>query len=190
LGSWIHPGYFYPSLLAELGRGQMKSIIALSYSLITILAVFVLLGVLIAAANLYGLYASLALGLYTIIAFIRPFQPAVPPRCQVCFASFPTSELGEWLVYERAEPEWTVSEWLTGEASPNRASRHLEVGTLVERVMKIVADPALPSSQCLAACAVSTSDRLITVSGIGGFCEPNTQYQQPPGPHQQSRLHS
>jgi hypothetical protein len=24
---------------------------------------------------------------------------------------------------------------------------------------------------------------LNTVSGIGGFCEPNTQYQPPPGPH-------
>ena len=24
---------------------------------------------------------------------------------------------------------------------------------------------------------------LATVSGIGGFCEPNTQFQSPPGPH-------
>jgi uncharacterized protein DUF3551 len=24
---------------------------------------------------------------------------------------------------------------------------------------------------------------LATVSGIGGFCEPNTQFQPPPGPH-------
>ena len=27
-----------------------------------------------------------------------------------------------------------------------------------------------------------------TVSGIGGFCQPNTQYQPPPGPHSLSRV--
>jgi hypothetical protein len=43
-------------------------------------------------------------------------QPLVPPRCQVCLASFPPSELGDWLAYERAEPEWSVVEWLTGQA--------------------------------------------------------------------------
>jgi hypothetical protein len=42
-------------------------------------------------------------------------QPVLPPRCQVCFASFPPSELGDWLAYERAEPEWTVGEWLAGQ---------------------------------------------------------------------------
>ena len=28
---------------------------------------------------------------------------------------------------------------------------------------------------------------LATVSGIGGFCEPNTQYRPPPGPHRRYR---
>jgi Protein of unknown function (DUF3551) len=28
---------------------------------------------------------------------------------------------------------------------------------------------------------------LLTVSGIGGFCEPNTLYQAPPGPHRHYR---
>jgi Protein of unknown function (DUF3551) len=32
---------------------------------------------------------------------------------------------------------------------------------------------------------------MATVSGIGGFCNQNTQYQPPPGPHpQQLRLHT
>jgi hypothetical protein len=44
-------------------------------------------------------------------------KPVLPPRCQVCFVSFPPSELGDWLVYERAEPEWNVAEWLTGQTS-------------------------------------------------------------------------
>ena len=39
-------------------------------------------------------------------------KPVLPPRCQVCFDSFPPSELGDWLAYERAEPEWTLGEWL------------------------------------------------------------------------------
>jgi hypothetical protein len=42
-------------------------------------------------------------------------RPDLPPRCQVCFASFPPSELGDWLSYERAEPESSVGEWLTGQ---------------------------------------------------------------------------
>jgi hypothetical protein len=29
---------------------------------------------------------------------------------------------------------------------------------------------------------------LANVTGIGGFCEPNTQYQPPPGPHPCTRL--
>ena len=47
-------------------------------------------------------------------------QPVVLPRCQVCFAEFPPSELGDWLAYERAEPEWTVGEWLTGKTIDER----------------------------------------------------------------------
>lgn len=39
-------------------------------------------------------------------------KPVLPPRCEVCFATFPPYELGDWLVYGRAEPEWSVAEWL------------------------------------------------------------------------------
>ena len=46
-----------------------------------------------------------------------PEKPVLLPRCQVCFAIFPPSELGDWLGYERAEPEWSVNEWLSGQAS-------------------------------------------------------------------------
>jgi Protein of unknown function (DUF3551) len=35
---------------------------------------------------------------------------------------------------------------------------------------------------------VSFQQCLATVSGIGGFCEPNTQYRPPPGPHPPARL--
>ncbi len=44
-------------------------------------------------------------------------QPILPPRCQVCFASLPPSEMGDWLAYQRAEPEWSLSEWLGVEDS-------------------------------------------------------------------------
>jgi uncharacterized protein DUF3551 len=38
-------------------------------------------------------------------------------------------------------------------------------------------------------CGFVTRDQcMVTVSGIGGFCEPNTQYQPPPGPHAQRQL--
>jgi hypothetical protein len=39
-------------------------------------------------------------------------------------------------------------------------------------------------------CGFTTRDQcMATVSGIGGFCEPNTQYQPPPGPHPSSAAH-
>ena len=74
-------------------------------------------------------------------------QPTLPPRCQVCFASFPFSELGDWLVYERAEPEWTVGEWLTGETSQfSLPSPHQTLARLAHRKIPS-ADPTLPSSR-------------------------------------------
>jgi hypothetical protein len=50
-------------------------------------------------------------------------RPAAPPRCQVCFASLPTSELGDWLAYERAEQEWSVANGSAAELV-NSASHH------------------------------------------------------------------
>jgi hypothetical protein len=74
----------------------------------------------------------------------RREKPLVPPRCQVCFASFPPSELGNWLAYERAEPEWTLGEWLgvqTGQFSvPSPRQAFTE---LAQREIRS-ADPALP----------------------------------------------
>jgi hypothetical protein len=61
-------------------------------------------------------------------------KPTLPPRCQVCFDSFPPSELGEWLGYERAEPEWSVAEWLTGQASQfSVASPYQRLAALSQR---------------------------------------------------------
>src|SRR5690242_3935067 len=48
-------------------------------------------------------------------------QPLARPRGQVCHAQFPPSELGDWLSYQRAEPEWTIGEWLG--VSANQFSR-------------------------------------------------------------------
>jgi hypothetical protein len=76
-----------------------------------------------------------------------PEKPVLPPRCQVCTASFPPSELGDWLIYERAEPEWRVAEWLGVQVSqfavpsPRQAFAELARGELKS------ADPALPSSR-------------------------------------------
>jgi hypothetical protein len=96
-------------------------------------------------------------------------QPAAPPRCQVCFASLPPSELGGWLAYERAEPEWSVGEWLGGRASqfslpsPRQAFVWLaqrEVG-VAQGKMDVVA-PAQPSNQL---------QRLASLSTPGAFDE-------------------
>src|SRR5690242_14192835 len=61
-------------------------------------------------------------------------QPVLPPRCQVCFASFPPSELSDWLAFERAEPEWTVGEWLAGQTSQfSVPSPHQRIAALAKR---------------------------------------------------------
>lgn len=79
----------------------------------------------------------------------RQEKPLVPPRCQVCFAIFPPSELGDWLVYQRAEPELGLAEWLGVEVSqysvpsPRRA-----FADLAQREMQ-TADLALSSNQKL-----------------------------------------
>lgn len=70
----------------------------------------------------------------------------MPPRCQVCFGSLPPSELGDWLAYERAEPETTLGEWLGVQFSqfslPTPRQAFIE---LAQRELRN-ADPALPSS--------------------------------------------
>jgi hypothetical protein len=48
---------------------------------------------------------------YTITRLPEP--PTAPPHCEVCGSKFPPRELGEWLAYQHAEPEWNVKAWLT-----------------------------------------------------------------------------
>jgi len=50
--------------------------------------------------------------IYAIRRLRQP--PLLPPFCKNCGTKFPPSELGDWLAYERAEPEWNVKGWLTG----------------------------------------------------------------------------
>ena len=74
-------------------------------------------------------------------------QPLTQPRCKVCFASFPPSELGDWLAYERAEPEWSLSEWLGVKVSQYSVPSPREAfADLALRELRS-ADPVLPSSR-------------------------------------------
>jgi hypothetical protein len=74
-------------------------------------------------------------------------QPLGRPRCQVCQAQFPPSELGDWLSYQRAEPEWTVGEWLTGHTVQlSVSSRHQRPAALAQRRVPTSEWP-LPASQ-------------------------------------------
>jgi len=51
---------------------------------------------------------------HAVYALTRHQQPSnVAPFCKVCGNEFPPKELGEWLTYERADPEETVNQWLT-----------------------------------------------------------------------------
>jgi hypothetical protein len=50
--------------------------------------------------------------IYEITRVSEP--PVLTPFCRNCGCKFPPNELGDWLAYERAEPEWTVDAWLRG----------------------------------------------------------------------------
>jgi hypothetical protein len=75
-------------------------------------------------------------------------QPLARPRCQVCHAQFPPNELGDWLSYQRAEPEWTVGKWLasqqTGQLSVS--SRDQRPAALAQRRVP-TSEWLLPSSR-------------------------------------------
>jgi hypothetical protein len=71
-------------------------------------------------------------------------RPILPPRCQVCFASFPSSELGDWLGYARAEPEWSVAEWLGVQPSQFSVPSPREAFTKLAQREIQSADRALP----------------------------------------------
>jgi hypothetical protein len=83
--------------------------------------------------------------IYEIIR--RREKPLVRPRCEVCFAGFPSSELGDWLAYERAEPEWTVGEWLGVQTSQFSLPSPRQAFTELVQKQIQSADPALPSSR-------------------------------------------
>lgn len=59
--------------------------------------------------------------------------PDLAPFCDVCNSAFPPKELGEWLTYQRAEPEDTVKAWLT--SAPN-----------VPSVPNVQSTPSAPST--------------------------------------------
>src|SRR5438067_11640966 len=62
--------------------------------------------------------------IYEITRVSEP--PVLTPFCRNCGCKFPPSELGDWLAYERAEPEWTVDAWLRGAPEiPHQIPRHV-----------------------------------------------------------------
>jgi len=76
-----------------------------------------------------------------------PQPPNAPPSCEVCGSKFPSCELGEWLTYQRAEPEWTVNEWLTsapevqenvGQADGLSSNGHQAVAEVEDQTAKTV----------------------------------------------------
>lgn len=70
----------------------------------------------------------------------RRFAKSVSP-------AFRPFELGDWLSYERAEPEWSVGEWLTGQPSQfSVPSPHQRLATLAQSRVATANWP-LPSSR-------------------------------------------
>jgi hypothetical protein len=69
----------------------------------------------------------------SIYEITRVSQPPVPtPFCRNCGCKFPPSELGDWLAYERAEPEWTVDAWLRGAPEvPHQIPHHVRYDEIV-----------------------------------------------------------
>ena len=88
---------------------------------------------------------SKCLSIYEITRLTQ--KPILPPRCQVCFASFPPSELGDWLSYERAEPEWSVAAWLTGQTNRFSVSSPQQRRAALAHRRVPSADWPLPSSR-------------------------------------------
>jgi hypothetical protein len=66
--------------------------------------------------------------IYEITRVSQP--PVLTPFCRNCGCKFPPSELGDWLAYERAEPEWTVDAWLRGALEVPHNVRHDEIAPL------------------------------------------------------------
>jgi hypothetical protein len=98
--------------------------------------------ILIAMRDIFA--CSKCLSIYEITRLGQ--KTVLPPRCQVCFDSFPPSELGDWLGYERAEPEWSVAEWLTGQTSQfSVPSPYQKLAALSQRIA--AADWPSPSSR-------------------------------------------
>jgi hypothetical protein len=94
---------------------------------------------------------------HAIYAITRVRQaPISPPFCQNCSCKFPPSELGDWLVYERAEPEWAVDAWLREDLETSENVRRAEdlshttdhaIGDLRANSTQIAAESTVPSTR-------------------------------------------
>jgi len=89
-------------------------------------------------------------------------QPLKRPHCQVCNAQFPPRELGDWLSYQRAEPEWRLAEWLG--VKVRQHSVPLPRQAFIELAQRELqsADLVVPSTQVPPAAIVRLSDEGIS----------------------------
>jgi hypothetical protein len=92
--------------------------------------------------------------IYEITRVSQP--PVLTPFCRNCGCKFPPSELGDWLAYERAEPEWTVDAWLRGAPEVPHNVRHDEIAQL----NKYQAPGEFQANTPVAAAATTPSARL------------------------------
>jgi hypothetical protein len=100
--------------------------------------------------------------IYEITRVSQP--PVLTPFCRNCGCKFPPSELGDWLAYERAEPEWTVDAWLRGAPEvPHQIPHHVrydEIVALTPPLSKYQAPGEFAASTPTAAQASLPSARL------------------------------
>jgi hypothetical protein len=91
--------------------------------------------------------------IYEITRVSEP--PVLTQFCRNCGCKFPPSELGDWLAYERAEPEWSVDAWLRGAPEVPHNVRHDEIAQLnkyqapgeFQPRTPVAADATLPSAR-------------------------------------------
>jgi hypothetical protein len=82
--------------------------------------------------------------IYEITRVSEP--PVLTPFCRNCGCKFPPSELGDWLAYERAEPEWTVDAWLRGAPEIPHNIRYDEIAPLNKYQAPSEFQPSTPAA--------------------------------------------